>query len=154
MKKVRLSLFACFFCIAGFKMDYGGHDSIFEFNLVISYPDHFSQNCVGFGSFFPGRGHTSRYNKCIVPHNDREGISLQHCRNSNAVLHDNEYYSPNGTLLVHCWDDDEGPVPFEEAQESFGIEKGSSIHNTPDQSDILLWSAELLLSEGILYKYE
>ena len=124
-------------------MDYGGHDSIFEDNMVVTYPNRNSQNCVGFGSFSPGHGHTVRRNKCIIPHSDRPSIAVDHCNGTNADLHDNEYYSPNGTILVHCYDSDTTHT-LAEAVDWFGMETGSIASETPDESDIVTWSKAIL----------
>ena len=54
-----------FYDAKGFKMDYGGHDSVFEDNLVLSYGLNQS-DCFEVGNFLPGHGHVMRQNKCLV----------------------------------------------------------------------------------------
>jgi hypothetical protein len=119
-----------FYTAEGFKMDYGGHDSIFQDNLVIAYPDKPGQpKCIGFGSFLPGHGHTVRRNTCLVP---RDGpiIGLETCDHSNVYLRDNRYFTPSGTATVECGYGNP-PLPFEQAQQRFGLEQGSTVSTTP-----------------------
>ena len=54
-----------FYDAKGFKMDYGGHDSVFEDNLVLSYGLNHS-DCFEVANFLPGHGHAMRRNKCLV----------------------------------------------------------------------------------------
>jgi hypothetical protein len=132
-----------FYTAEGFKMDYGGHDSIFQDNLVISYPDKAGQMCIGFGSFLPGHGHTVRRNKCLVPRNDPI-ISLSTCNHSNVDLHDNRYFTPNGTATVECGYGNP-PLPFEQLQETFGLEQGSTVSETPiTEKEVTTFALETL----------
>ena len=49
----------------GFKMDYGGHDSVYEDNLSIALPAGRSQ-CFGMGGFFQGHTDILKRNRCLV----------------------------------------------------------------------------------------
>jgi hypothetical protein len=119
----------------GFKMDYGGHDSVFEDNLVIGYPN--KQVCVGFGSFLVGHGHIVRRNTCLVGNGNEAIIQLETCKNNHAVLHDNKYFSPNGLALCQCGYSDP-KIPFNDFQSTFGIEKGSAIETLPEDPKVVL----------------
>ena len=134
-----------FYSANGFKMDYGGHDSIFEDNLVIAYPH--KGVCVGFGSFFPGHGHVVRRNTCLVPMSDTPVVQLAKCKGSNAVLHDNRYFTPNATATAQCGYGGE-PIPFEELKKQFGIEQGSSVEATPKEAKVVAsWALGVLFPE-------
>ena len=128
----------------GFKMDFGGTDSIYEDNLIITYPHRSGQNCIGFGSFFEGHGDIVRRNKCIVPADDRPSIFVTHCDHMTAALYHNEYFSPNGTVLVECEFNSNNVYTLEAAQEKYGLEVGSTASVTPTIAEILKWSREIL----------
>jgi Right handed beta helix region len=130
----------------GFKMDYGGHDSIFEENLVLGYPR--KGVCVGFGSFFEGRGHIVRRNICLAANNNEPIIQLETCKDNHAHLHDNKYFSPSGKTLCRCGYEDP-PIPFEEFQAIYGIEERSTVEIAPDDAnDIMGWAFTVLFSKG------
>lgn len=139
----------------GFKMDYGGHDSIFEENLVVSYPRRrrrFSgSRCISFDSFLPGHGHIVRRNTCIVPNLDGEPIiQLEVCNNSHALLFNNTYYLPNGgQASVLCgYDPSNRPISFSDAQKLYGLELGSRTHSSNPGIDFILMHALLTLFPG------
>lgn len=119
----------------GFKMDYGGHDSIFEDNLVIGYPN--KQVCIGFGSFFEGHGHIVRRNICLAGIGNEAMIQLETCKSNHAILQDNKYFSPNGEAMCQCGYGDP-LIPFYDFQSIFGIEKGSSIDYLPGDPEVVL----------------
>lgn len=126
----------------GFKMDYGGHDSIFEDNLVIAYPN--KQVCVGFGSFFEGHGHIVRRNICLAGNGNEAMIQLETCKNNHAILHDNKYFSPSGRALCQCGYSDP-LISFGDFQSAFGIEKGSTIELLPGDPEVILhWVKDTL----------
>jgi len=54
-----------FYHAHGFKMDYGGHDSIYEYNMAMSPRDD-GGPCFGMGSFKEGHGDILRGNKCLL----------------------------------------------------------------------------------------
>ena len=128
----------------GFKMDFGGTDSIYEDNLVVTYPHRRGQNCIGFGSFFEGHGDIVRRNKCIVPANDLPSILVTHCDHMTARLYQNEYFSPNGTVLVECEFNSNNIFTLEAAQEKYGLETGSTASVTPPIAEIVKWSRDIL----------
>jgi Right handed beta helix region len=131
-----------FYSANGFKMDYGGHDSIFEDNLVVGFPN--KGMCVGFGSFFAGHEHVVRRNTCLSARSDVAIIQLDECVGSPAVLHDNRYLAPNASAKVQCgWSDD--PIPFLEFQRLYGIEQNSTLAEIPSEaSEVIQWAKEIL----------
>lgn len=132
----------------GFKMDYGGHDSVYEENLVISYPQKYGQMCVGFGSFYPRHGHVVRRNTCLVPR-DEPIIQLPNCSQSNAQLYGNHYFTPSGKATVECGYDN-APIPFEQFQERFELEQGSKVFETPaSEKKIAHWALNTLFNDRL-----
>lgn len=149
----------------GFKMDYGGHDSIFEDNLVLAFPAGRSQ-CFGMGSFFEGHGDTLQRNRCLlglgqalndgcsdIPclHSDWDeketdedeelvGTLWGGCNPSHATLTANEYYTPNGKAFIRCGSDS---YTLDKIQE-FGLEVNSTQNRLPKVDLILDWAKALL----------
>jgi hypothetical protein len=135
-----------FYTAEGFKMDYGGHDSLFEDNLVMSYPDK-KGKCVGFGGFFPGHGHIVRGNTCLVSRSDDAIIYLSKCNGSNAILHNNFYFTPNGSATVECGDQN-SLLSFHQIQEIFGLEHKSSVQRTPKTTtQVVAWVTRTLFHD-------
>lgn len=131
-----------FYSANGFKMDYGGHDSIFEDNLVIGYPG--KSSCVEFGSFLPDHGHVVRRNTCLVPKSNQPIVQLESCIGNNAILHDNRYFTPNGSATVQCGYN-QAPIPFVDIQETYKIEQGSTVQTTPEQAEVIAkWALDVL----------
>jgi hypothetical protein len=127
----------------GFKMDSGGHDSIYKNNMVVAYP--FKSNCIGFGSFKKGHGHAVSGNKCMVPFDDKPIIFLEDCTGS-MNLHHNRYFTPNGTAKIQCGWGNNSELDFRAAQERYQIEKFSTVKTLPrDLNDILSWTIDTLL---------
>ena len=140
-----------FYTAEGFKMDYGGHDSTYEDNLVLSYPNKPGLKCIGFGSFFPGHGHVVRNNKCLVPQNNQAIISLSRCNKGYAILHDNQYFTPNGSVAVECGDQN-SLLPLYRLQETFGLENRSIAQIAPNKvEEVVAWAVETLFHDGTLY---
>lgn len=54
-----------FYMADGFKMDYGGHDSRFENNMVLSFSNN-GGPCFNMGNFLKGHGDVLRGNKCLI----------------------------------------------------------------------------------------
>ena len=123
-------------------MDYGGHDSIYEHNLVIGFPHRVS--CIGFGSFLPGHGHVVLNNRCIVPSIAKPIIELARCdEKSNVVLASNQYFGPSKNITIRCGYGND-PIPFLTAQEMYSIERNSTIDTLPTNQQILAWANETL----------
>ena len=129
----------------GFKMDYGGHDSIFEDNIVIGYPR--KSMCVGFGSFYKGHGHVVRRNICFASNTNEPIVQLETCydnHDNHAILHDNQYFTPNGNASCLCGYNT-SPIPFDECKKRFGIENRSTVHSTPKDAKIIVIMAKNIL---------
>ena len=137
-----------FYASEGFKMDYGGHDSVFEDNLVVSYPTS-GQRCIGFGTFFPGHGHIVRGNKCIVPRDNAPLAFFGECSSTTVTVERNSYFSPNGTATIECSHVTHETYSLEKVQQMFGLELGSTVQPTPSVDTIIQWSKELLSSAGL-----
>ena len=130
-----------FYDADGFKMDYGGHDSWFEGNVVIAFPSkRYAPTCIGFGKFLQGHGHAVQRNYCIVPSaNDQPIVQLATCNNSHANLRDNAYYSKNGKASIRCGYRQGTPLlPLSKAQELYGLELGSTVSVLPVTSTPIL----------------
>ena len=66
LKCLKIFSFENFFWSAdGFKMDYGGHDSLFHENVIATLP-YDSQNCYNVATFHDGHGDTFFGNHCII----------------------------------------------------------------------------------------
>ena len=130
----------------GFKMDYGGHDSVYEDNLVISYPATYGQHCIEFGTFFPGHGHVVRRNKCIVPRGDSTVAFLEECSASTVTVRENSYFVPmNESATYECGNVPGAILSLVDVQNMFDLEIGSKTFSTPSIDAITRWSRELLL---------
>ena len=147
-------------------MDYGGHNSCFEENLVLASG---RKACTGFGSFFPGRGDIVRNNQCIVgletvsslnhwelagPRDSNGNLRekapdniayLGTCKGSNAVLYNNSYYTPHGNASILCYDIEGGEVSLTDLQDKYGLEHGSFSTTIPPVEDILGWATSMLI---------
>ena len=130
----------------GFKMDYGGHDSIFEDNIVIGNPR--KSTCVGFGSFYEGHGHVVRRNICFAANDDGAIIQLETCRNNFAILHDNQYFTPSGNASCMCGYNSL-PIPFDRCKAKFGIERRSTVSATPKNAKVLVDLALTILFPAV-----
>ena len=119
----------------GFKMDYGGHDSIFEDNIVIGFPR--KSMCVGFGTFYKGHGHVVRRNFCFAANDNEAIVQLETCKDNHAVLYENQYFTPNGNATCQCGYD-ALPIPFDKCKEQFGIENRSTVSSTPNDAKIVV----------------
>ena len=129
---------------------YGGHDSIYEDNLVISYPvrprRHGGSRCVNFEYFLPNHGHVVRRNRCIVPNSNLSPlIELAVCKNGHQILQNNAYFTPGGTASIKCGYSEESSTSlfnFSEAQSLFELETGSKVLETPssvEQIEVWVW---------------
>ena len=161
-----------FYLADGFKMDYGGHDSIFEDNLVMASG---RKACIGFGSFKPDHGDVVRNNKCIVGletiGNNREHFEglqssfadyqghkvtkeldnvamLQQCKDGNAVIHNNSYYTPNGNASYTCWNLGL-EVSLADMQEKYMVEQGSTTETLPSVDLMVQWAKGLLIEDSV-----
>lgn len=150
-------------------MDYGGHDSVFEENLVMALG---RKSCIGFGSFKPGHRDIVQNNKCLVgletissPFEHQTAIIRDSagnqvskeldnvgglvCKGANAILRNNRYYTPNGNASYECYDVD-GEVSFEDIKQKYGLEQGSTSEKIPPLKVIIQWARSLLIEDSQL----
>ena len=119
----------------GFKMDYGGHDSIYENNLVVGYPR--KSMCIVFGSFQEGHGHIVRHNRCIVPNSESSIVQLGRCDNSHAKIYENDYFAAAPEKLRARCTYNTAPTAFGDLEKKYGIEVGSNVHTEPDDVSVV-----------------
>lgn len=126
-----------FYAADGFKMDYGGHDSRFLRNLVVTLP-YDGQNCVNIGGFVEGHGDIIENNTCIVmPTEGDKGhivAHLEECDASRVTLRGNRYFADRANGTVECAGQ---KVPFSALPR--GIEEGSTLEDVPAPETILRW---------------
>ena len=133
-----------FYASDGFKMDYGGHDSRFDRNLVITY-QYDDQNCFNVGGFVPGHGDAARNNTCLLIGEDAADEdhvgSSDACEPGGMALGGNAYYTLHGNASVTC-----GGARYSIAamQARFGNELGSTASTLPDDATVLRWMREKL----------
>jgi hypothetical protein len=151
-----------FYWSDGFKMDYGGHDSRFTNNVVLSVP-YDGQNCVNLGSFLAGHGHKALNNTCAIGiggHRTGSGCGDPQCINASRVqvmddvvhlaqcdgtveIRGNRYFSPSGNTTIKCGNKD--LLPLHEAQKRYPmIEQGSTGANLPTAEEMASWIADRL----------
>lgn len=141
----------------------GGHDSVFEDNLIMAFPYDGSQ-CFSMGSFYQGHGDVLRNNRCLVglghhmdsgcgdpscaspiPETDASQQIVGHlwggCENSAVVLSHNQYFTPDGNAKIGCQDD---AIPLEEMETKYGMEDGSTHSKLPDEETMIKWAKQLL----------
>lgn len=129
----------------------------------MSYPYDGAQ-CYGMGGFLPRHGHTMRGNRCLVglgrhmdsgcgdlscakssPETDASQETIGHlwdgCKDSNMILYNNTYYTPDGKARVDCGND---AVLLSELQRRFGLESGSTGLPLPDDDSMLDWAKSLI----------
>ena len=159
-------------------MDYGGHDSVFEDNLVMAFG---GKACIGFGSFKPGHGDVVRNNTCLVgletiSSSGREDFlpaattihslfvnstgqiltkepdnvaMIVRCKDSNAVIHNNSYYTPHGNASYQCWNLQQ-EISLAELQVKYGLELGSTTERLPPIDVLVQWARALLIEDTLV----
>lgn len=110
-------------------MDYGGHGSRFFNNLVVTKP--YAGSCIGLGGFESGKGDAFFNNTCALMgasagSNGAVG-GISQCDPKYNDMHDNHYYTPNGTAVLRCGS---GTVPVEQL-----FSKHGSVYVPPAHPD-------------------
>ena len=67
---------------------------------------------------------------------------------SNAIIGNNSYYTPNGNASYQCGDLGQ-ELSLSEVRNKFGLEKGSTTNILPLVDDIVQWAKELLISNNL-----
>ncbi|KAJ1449807.1 hypothetical protein M885DRAFT_572143 [Pelagophyceae sp. CCMP2097] len=126
-----------FYSADGFKMDYGGHDSKFDRNLVVTFA-YDDANCFNVGDFVPGHGDAFRNNTCVVigePAADEDRIgSASSCDSAQLELSGNSYFTLHGNASLRCGG---RTLLLEDVQRDFGNEMQSSRGTLPDDAELL-----------------
>jgi len=135
----------------GLKMDYGGHDSTFLNNLVITSATAPFGNCYRVDSpFFEGRQHTFVNNTCIIrgcrgPPCNLVGVVGQEFSSPGTInSSENRYFgSPKQGLIQDIVHDTRATL--KEAQVQYSIDTGSSYTAVDDPRIIILRYVESYL---------
>ena len=138
-------------------MDYAGHDSSFEDNLVVVNA-YDGQNCINGGGF--PEGHRSRFtgNTCMLagcrgtPRTNAHGpcnevignfgckaTDLKGSMATSWVLANNTYYTPLGNASLPC-----GVTIATAAGGASGVEAGSSAHALPTDAQLIAMARKTL----------
>lgn len=135
-----------FYSADGFKMDYGGHDSIFQHNLVITLP-YDGANCFNLGTFKAGHQHRYVNNRCIIIgcRGDCSEIvgSTASCEGISAPrLSSNMYFTQHCNATLKCGSK---LIPLNKLQSDYpGVEEKSSKHCLPDEDTMVAMIASKL----------
>lgn len=147
----------------GFKMDYGGHDSVYEDNLILSYP-YDAQECFDFAHFLEGHGHVARRNRCLIglghkmgsgcgdpscavpfpetkDANELIGTYYSPCGDTKLHLESNEYYTPDGKAMIQFED---GLFSLEDVKKKCKLENSSTSDTLPDEETMIGWASQVL----------
>ena len=125
-----------FFDADGFKMDYGGHNSKFTSNLVVTKPNR--GTCIGLASFKAGHGDEFSNNTCALVGNSSDDAagkvgSISQCNPAENNMHDNTYLTPSGKgTLGGC-----GSTQIQGIFAKDGIEKGSQVEKLPTVDELV-----------------
>ena len=128
----------------GMKMDYGGHDSDFFRNFVVTNP-YDGQNCFDVGSFKPGHGDGYYNNTCLImgcrnPSCVDTTTSVSQCDPSIVTLKHNKYYTQHGNATIKC-----GRTPMSIAEcHTKGMEMGSTAATLPSDVEIVAMAKDFL----------
>ena len=129
-----------FYSSDGFKMDYGGHDSMFVHNLVVSSSN---KHCFGTGSFNKGHADVFHSNICIVEGSQPHIGTLWQCDALNGMNPTrNKYYTLTGNATWGCKPDSES-LTLDQMQAK-GFEIGSTIGHYPKTESIMAWAKQIL----------
>ena len=134
-------------------MDYGGHDSIFESNVVVVRP-YDGQNCFNSWEFVAGHQDHHFNNTCVIM-GARNIHDVNMVINQGAggvcdggpaamIMHDNHYYTRDGNASVIC-----GPTPWgvtiADLREKFpAFEARSTASTIPAPETIIQWGRNVL----------
>jgi hypothetical protein len=118
-------------------MDYGGHDSNFSSNVVVTLP-YDGQNCINVGSFKPGHGDSFYNNTCYViggrnPAQADRVATIRDCNQALVMSAENAYYTLSGNVTMQC-----GSQTLElEQVQAKGLERRSTGGAVPPPQDIV-----------------
>ena len=147
-----------FFMADAWKMDYGGHDSIVN-NNIIYHGQNDGQNCVNTWPFLPDHGAEYHGNRCILPKSTNLGNLFHGCQCPGKATNppwkpgtndpqsecgvdfaDNSYYTMNGTAKMSCGDNPD----WDDWQHKYGSDSGSTLQGLPSDDELIGWAREKL----------
>jgi hypothetical protein len=112
----------------GEKTDFGGHDNHHYGNIYA-----YAGRAIGVTGTLPGHEDVFASNKVVLTGN---GVGNPQCNEPRTKMHDNDYYTPDGTAQ-------ECHMALAELQET-GMELGSTANTFPADDTIIGWAKELL----------
>ncbi|CAE7521386.1 unnamed protein product [Symbiodinium natans] len=123
-----------FYDADGFKMDYGGHGSTFESNLVFSKRG--GGQCIGTGDFLKGLGDIFRNNTCWIrgPGKKDDVVGSTSCDPAVMNLDDNIFGTTMGTARMSCGS---RHIAIKELVKATGVGKGSVAQKLPSAEHLL-----------------
>lgn len=136
-----------FYSADGFKMDYGGHDSNFHDNLIVTLP-YDGQNCINTWPFKKGHGDQFWENHCIIagarrPDQLDQVSEYAECSaNDPVVTKNNHYYTISGKINFSCGG--VKGISLETMQQKYGMEVGSTAAVVPSTDWIIKKAREIL----------
>ena len=124
-----------FFDADGFKMDYGGHGSVFTSNLVVT-KSH-GGACIGLGGFEAGNGDEYSNNTCALVGNTADKVgSISQCDPAENTMFSNTYFTPSGKgTLGGC-----GTTPIKDIFAKDGVEKDSKVEAMPSDAELVAYA--------------
>jgi hypothetical protein len=126
----------------GEKTDFGGHDN-HHYGNIYAYAD----SALGVTGTLPGHEDVFATNKVVLTastigvHNRRGSIGPQ-CNAPQTVMHDNDYYTPDGIVKACCTNDCN--LTLADLQVEKGMELGSTVSKLPADEVIIGWAKQLL----------
>lgn len=133
-----------FYDADGFKMDYGGHQSSFSSNVIVTKATQ--GECLGLASFKAGLGDAYYNNTCFAMGVQQQEASatgagtvevvggVSQCDPAHMTMHDNYYASPRGQPAIRCGGT---PVLVSDLLRKTRIGQGSTGHMLPSDAEIL-----------------
>jgi len=121
-------------------MDYGGHDSMFHDNVVISYNN---ENCLGTAHFVVGHEDKFFNNKCVNPVGEKVDDLFENCHGGPGTIqgNNNQYFTPLANASASC-DGSQGNVPLSKLGP--GVETNFTSSTLPSAATIIQWAKEKL----------
>jgi len=121
-------------------MDYGGHDSMFHDNVVISYNN---ENCLGTAHFVVGHEDKFFNNKCVNPVGEKVDDLFENCHSGPGTIqgNNNQYFTPLANASASC-DGSQGNVPLSKLGP--GVETNFTSSTLPSAATIIQWAKEKL----------
>ena len=145
-----------FYSCDGFKMDYGGSDSIFHGNVVVVRP-YDGQNCQNMWAFVPGHQDILYNNTCVIWQPGVTGdsksadmvLTQNDCgacgadRSATPFFHDNKYYTTHGNASVNCGGDF-GTTIADMQMRFSDFEARSEWHALPTADEVIQFGRDVL----------